>query len=143
VRYPEVGVSVPSEIVSVGTLLGRALASGRARPGQWNAVYHDACHLARSRPERDDARAVARFLTGNDGVLPGVVGGAPDCCGASGSLPEAAPAAARAMAESVLDAAKARGADTLLTFSPRCAHHLRTIDPGFQVADPSRLLVRM
>jgi hypothetical protein len=58
-------------------------------------------------------------------------------------LPEAAPDAARAMAESVIAAAKGEGADSLLTFSPRCAHHLRSVDPGFDVCDPSRLLVRM
>lgn len=144
VRYPEVGVSISAEVVSPGSWLERALATGRARPGQWNVAYHDACHLARQFPERDAARKVASFLSGKEQVaLRGVVGGSSECCGAAGLLPEAAPAAARTMAESVIDAAKATGADTLLTFSPRCARHLRQVDPSFPVCDPSRLLVRM
>ena len=143
-RYPEVGVSIAAEVVSVGTWLSRALATGRSRPGSWNVAYHDACQLARRAEERDEARSVASFLAGKEQVhLRGVVGGASDCCGAAGLLPEAAPGAARAMAESVIDAAKAEGAESLLTFSPRCAHHLRSVDPGFRVCDPSRLLVRM
>jgi Fe-S oxidoreductase len=143
-RYPEVGVSVAAEVVSVGTWLARALASGRSRPGSSNVAYHDACQLARRPEERDRARSVVSFLAGKERVhLRGVVGGASDCCGAAGLLPEVAPAAARAMGESVIDAAKAEGAASLVTFSPRCAHHLRSVDPGFHVCDPSRLLVRM
>lgn len=144
VRYPEVGVTAPARIVTVGSWLAQALAGGRGRPGTWNAVHHDACHSARTPSDRDDARRVVAFLAGHDGApLGGVVGGAADCCGAAGLLPEAAPAAAAEMAREVVDAAKARGAKTLLTFSPRCAHHLRRVDPGYDVCDPVRLLVRM
>lgn len=143
-RYPEVGVTIPARIVGPGAWLAQAIASGRSRPGQRSVALHDACHLARRPEERDAARAVASFLAGKEQVhLRGVVGGASDCCGAAGLLPEAAPDAARAMGQSVIDAAKATGAEALLTFSPRCAQHLRSVDPGFEVCDPSRLLVRM
>jgi Fe-S oxidoreductase len=66
-----------------------------------------------------------------------------DCCGAAGLLPLTAPETARAMGEARINAFRASGAEELALMSPRCAAHLRAIDPGLKIVDVTQLLSRL
>jgi Fe-S oxidoreductase len=88
-------------------------------------------------------KLVARAAGAPPLELPGLRGMDADCCGAAGLLPTTAPATALAMAESRIQAFRQTGAAQLACMSPRCAAHLRKVDPTLDVVDVSALLARL
>jgi hypothetical protein len=47
------------------------------------------------------------------------------------------------MAEAKIESFRASGADELAVFSPRCAAHLRSVDPTLVVVDAAHLIARL
>ena len=66
-----------------------------------------------------------------------------DCCGAGGLLPLTTPELAEEMAKARIEMFKATGGDTLVMPSPRCAAHLREVDPTVNVLDVASLVGRV
>jgi L-lactate dehydrogenase complex protein LldE len=107
-------------------------------------AYADTCSLARGLGVVDEPRRLIRRITGKKAIeLEGLGRREVDCCGAAGLLPESAPATATAMAESKIESFRASGADELAVFSPRCAAHLRSVDPTLVVVDAAHLIARL
>ncbi len=143
-RYPEVGVQVRCRVATAAEWLAEAIVDHGIRHPVSGLAMHPTCHLSRGLTRRDVAEEITSKLAGGSQVrLPTAFDGVPDCCGASGLLPEVAPDVAATMARSVIDSARTAGANSLITFSPRCSRHLRQVDPSFHVCDPARLVVRM
>jgi Fe-S oxidoreductase len=144
-RYRQVGVELRPRIVHVaayleGRLQPRAGSNdGASRP---QIAYHDACSLARGMDIVEEPRdLIARV--GEPIEIAHMRGKDVDCCGAAGLLPLTAPEVARAMGEAKVNAFLASGADELAMMSPRCAAHLRAIDPALKIVDVSVLLSRL
>lgn len=163
-RYPIVGVTVRPKIVHVADFLLDALASTRVvygggdLPSRWPSnhasssngpsrstpAYADTCNLARGLGIVDQPRRLIQKLADQGPIeLRGLRGVEVDCCGASGLLPLSAPHTARAMAEAKIQSFRDSGASELAMFSPRCAAHLRSIDPTLPVVDVTMLLARL
>ncbi len=130
--YKKVGVDFAPEVEHVSTYLARA--PGRPSAAKEACAYMDNCSLSRELDK--DARGARQILGRHDIVeLAGGVGADADCCGAQGLLPLTAPGTARAMAEAKIDAFARSGASRLVTASPRCAAHLKSVDPSLPVVD--------
>lgn len=145
-RYADVGVELKTEIKHVSQFLVDKVGAPRQRGGDSapKVAYSDTCSLARGLNLVDEPRAILRKLFEGGAIeLPGLRGHEVDCCGASGLLPLTAPGTARAMGEARIAAFRATGAEELATFSPRCAAHLRAIDPTLRVVDVAMLLARL
>lgn len=146
VRYPEFGVQVPAQVQHVGTFLaplldGPAPLRKKEHPP---VAYVDCCQLTRGLDLVDQPRQLLmRHLGDAPRELEGLHGRQVDCCGATGLLPLAAPATAQALAEERLTAFRATGASELVTFSPRCAAHFKSVAPSVRVVDVSAVLARL
>jgi fumarate reductase (CoM/CoB) subunit B len=144
-RYRQVGVDLAPRIVHVGAYLEARLQpttqspDGAARP---RIAYHDACNLVRGTGLVDEPRSLIARV-GEIVELSLMKGREVDCCGAGGLLPLTAPDVARAMGEAKIHAFVESGADELAMMSPRCAAHLRAIDPTLKIVDVTVLLSRL
>lgn len=159
VRYADVGVRLEVELVDLTRAIADALGV-RPEDGQVGAragvrgleapsagpaaAYLDGCRAARAGDLVSRPRALVELALGEAPVeLAGPLGREADCCGAGHLLPETAPETATALAEARLAAFRATGARWLVTASPRCAAHLRRVDPGAPVIELTSLLARL
>jgi Fe-S oxidoreductase len=146
-RYADVGVSVKAPVEHITTYLYRHLHLGRPdkAAGDPRTAYADACGLVRGLGETDAPRRLLRHALGRKAEeLADVTNPADtDCCGAAGLLPLAAPHTATAMAEARIEAFRETGAERLALSSPRCAAHLRSVDPMLDVVDIASYLARL
>lgn len=148
-RYPQVGVKFAPEVVHVSTYLMQALHAQDAEastkgPSDDRIAFADTCTCSRGLSAEDaPRRLIAKRLKRRVVELGEERGRAVDCCGASGLLPQTAPETAQAMAEARLDAFRSSGAARLVMASPRCASHLRSVDPTAPVMDLATLLGRL
>lgn len=144
-RYPAFGVRIVPRVQHVSTFIAGKLGAPRAR-GEGGpkrmAAYHDPCSLARGLGIVEEPRRLLERAA-DLAQMPGLRGRESDCCGANGLLPLTAPDTARAMAEARLLAFRASGAGELVTFSARCAAHLRAVDPQAPVVDVMEILSRL
>jgi Fe-S oxidoreductase len=157
VRYAEVGVILDVDLVDLTAFLAETLgvraedghvgarASGRAGdPVPPAAAYLDCCRAARAGDLVSRPRALVELALGEAPVeVAGPLGREADCCGAGHQLPDTAPETATALAEARLAAFRATGARWLVTASPRCAAHLRRVDPHAPVVELTSLLARL
>jgi Fe-S oxidoreductase len=145
VRYAEVGVELRPKVVHVAAYLAENVGRGAEHPKEARSfAYADTCSLARGLALVDEPRRVLEVITGKRPVeVAGPTGREVDCCGAAGLLPDTAAQTARLMAEARIAAFRESGADELLVFSPRCAAHLRAVDPSIPVADASSVIARV
>jgi Fe-S oxidoreductase len=160
VRYADVGVPLDVELVDLTRAIADALGV-RPEDGQVGvrgaprvaedrgpegpaAAYLDCCRAARAGDLVSRPRALVELALGEAPVeLAGPLGRDADCCGAGHLLPETAPETATALAEARLAAFRATGARCLVTVSPRCAAHLRRVDPHAPVVELTSLLARL
>jgi Fe-S oxidoreductase len=143
-RYQDVGVSLPPVVVHVAEFLAERVGTPRARANEAKVAYSDTCSLARGLGLVEEPRAIlAKLIEGGAIELPGLKHREVDCCGASGLLPLTAPETARAMGEARIQAFRESGAEELATFSPRCAAHLKSIEPSLSIVDVAMLLARL
>lgn len=136
VRYPWLKVHLDVEIQTSAAFLAEAAQKNEApapaealKNGPAACAFHRSCGQLRGLHEIDAPRELLARAAGTVAELPGEH----DCCGAAGLLPTAAPMTARAMAEARLEAFRRTGATTLVTSSPRCLAHLRSVDPSASV----------
>jgi fumarate reductase (CoM/CoB) subunit B len=146
VRYADVGVELAPRVVHVSEFLAEKLPSLEVQPkdaaSRPRLAYADACSVARGLGLVDEPRALVQKVA-ETVELPGLRGRSADCCGASGLLPLSAPETSRTMAEAKIQAFRDSGAAELVTASPRCAAHLRSVDPSLPVLDLAMLLARL
>lgn len=147
--YPQVGVTFEPEVVPVPTFLQKALNAAGAEastkgPVDDRIAFGDSCACTRgvSLPEAP-RRLIAKQMKLRVEELDENRGATVDCCGAAGLLPLTAPDTARAMAEARLDAFRRSKAARWVMASPRCAAHLRSVDPTAPVMDLATLLGRL
>lgn len=149
VRYPEVGAALRPRVVHPARFLAESLdredpEHKRRAEQEPTIAYADTCSVARGLGLIEEPRRLLRRITGKKPIeLEGLSRQSVDCCGAAGLLPESAPQAARLMAESRITAFRESGAEELAVFSPRCAAHLRSVDPGLPVVDAATLIARL
>lgn len=133
---------------AVWTLSGYLVDRVRELRDRWRGPrFHDdctfavmmSCHLAYGLGEAESSRVLLNAALGSS-WLPLDPSGPGDCCGASGLLPQTAPRTARAMAMHRIRAGRASGAKAIVTLSPRCAAHLRSVDSDFPVHELTELL---
>ena len=148
-RYAEVGVQLRPQIKTTVRYLSEQLDLRDARKvaSSGRVAYGDTCSLARGLGEVDEPRKLIKRLS-NDAPVDvsgdgGLMGAQVDCCGAGGLLPLTAPATARAMAETRIQAFRKSGAEELVLFSPRCVSHLKANDPSLNVMDGAMLMARL
>ena len=141
VRYRQVGVTFLPQVVTLVEHLAGAWPTAPARDAA--LAYMDGCVQARGLNETERPRELIHRATGTRPVeLSGPTGVSSDCCGGQGLLPEIVSATATSMAQARIDAFRATGAERLLTASPRCRTHLRTVDPSLPVEDLAGWLAR-
>lgn len=148
VRYRDVGVALRPRVVHISEFLDERLRSTRSLSRvsgvSERVAYADSCSLSRGMRIMDAPRRLLLRATDAAAVeLPGLRGLDVDCCGAAGLLPATVPATAFAMGQARIRAFKESGAERLAMFSPRCAAHLKHIDPTLPVVDGSMLLARL
>ena len=137
VRYPKLGIRFEPE---VQTLVQRLSAPWPATSRTDHSddpapAYLDGCASARGLKETASPRRLIEKATGRSPPKFDGTDRQTDCCGGQGLLPELVPATARAMAQARIDAFRATGATRLLTGSPRCRTHLRSVDPSLPIDD--------
>ncbi|MEQ9503828.1 MAG: (Fe-S)-binding protein [Deltaproteobacteria bacterium] len=144
-RYADVGVKVTAKIEHVSTFLARRLPNHSVRPDIPKTALLETCGLSRGLGEHDAPRTILAHALGTPPIELGAAatGGPLDCCGAAGLLPLSAPATATAMAEARIEAFRATGAERLAVSSPRCAAHLKSVDPRIEIVDPTTLLAQI
>lgn len=148
VRYAEVGAALRPRVVHPARFLAENLDLEKPEhehtEQEPTVAYADTCSLARGLGLIEEPRRLLRRITGKKPIeLPGLSRQNVDCCGAAGLLPEASPQAARMMAEGRILAFRESGAEELAVFSPRCAAHLRSVDPSLPVVDVATLIARL
>jgi len=147
VRYAQFGVQLSPEIVHVSTFLAGRLgevAHPKKKNGEERIALADSCMLRRGLEVDEDPRTLIEIATGSKPIeVQSIGGGELDCCGAGGLLPNTAPETADAMGEARLAAFRASGATKLVSFSPRCAAHLRRLDPTLDIVEGSSLLTKV
>ena len=147
--YPQVGVRFEPEVQHVTQYLLDGLRAHDAEastkgPPEERLAYADTGSLARGLDITDaPRRLIAKRFRKRVVELDEDTGRAVDCCGASGLLPLTAPETAQAMAEGRLEAFRRSGAAQLAVASPRCAAHLKSVDPSAPVVDMGTLLGRL
>ncbi|MFO0724846.1 MAG: (Fe-S)-binding protein [Myxococcota bacterium] len=149
--YRQVGVNLRPPAVHLASFLAEALglstAEEQAAPGaprEGRVAYLDTCHAARNARAVEAPRALLERATGSPPAERcGLRGASADCCGAAGLLPKTAPETARAMAEARLAELRASGAEEMAVLTPRCAAHLRRVDPTAPVLDVCSFLARL
>ncbi len=144
-RYADVGVKVSPTIEHVTTFLARRLPMHSGKPGAPTTALMETCGLSRGLGETAAPRAVLAHALGAPPIELGTAssGAAADCCGAAGLLMLSAPQTATAMAEARIEAFRASGAERLAVASPRCAAHLKSVDPRIEIVDPAALLAQI
>ena len=137
VRYRQLGISFRPAVTTLVEYLADAWPATPAPAAPPTTLaYMDACTLARSSGRPNAARELIRKAAGAaPSELAGPTAERADCCGGQGLLPELVPATAAAMAAARIDAFRASGAERLMTASPRCHRHLKTIDPSLPLDD--------
>jgi len=142
-RYLDVGVQIGVEVLHVSEFLNQRLSEVKTSVLENKPVrtaYAECCSMAQDLGT--EARKLIDSLSNNETEsLPLVSGRAQDCCGAAGLLPMTSPSTAEAMATSRLLAFSESKAERLVTFSPRCAAHLKRIAPKLDIVDAMELLV--
>lgn len=144
-RYADVGVEVRAKVEHVSTYLHAHTGEG-VRAHDWpRTAYADTCSLTRGLGEVDAPRKLLRQILGGkaDELVDITQPMDADCCGAAGLLPLAAPHTARAMAEARIQAFRETNAERLAMASPRCAAHLKSVDPSLDVVDLTSLFARL
>ncbi len=147
-RYPEVGAELHPRVVHPARFLADNLDLEKPEHAKRydgpTIAYADTCSLARGLGLVDEPRRLIRRITGQKPIeLEGLGRREVDCCGAAGLLPDAARATAEAMAAQKIEAFRESGANELAVFSPRCAAHLRSVDPTLLVVDAAHLIARL
>lgn len=147
-RLPALGIHFAPEVIPVPKFLRENLRAEavRERPeadSSARIAYVDGCSLARGVDQVESPRALLEILLGHKAVeVDAEIGKRMDCCGAGGLLPLVAPTTARLMAEEKIRAFRDSGATQLASFSPRCAAHLKSVDPSVDIVAVSTLLER-
>lgn len=148
VRYRDVGVELEAHVEHLAEFFSAQAPDNPAASSPPHALgsrvaYMDSCLLARGSGDVDAPRLLVARRTGEVPLeLRGPIGRTADCCGAGGLLPLTAPTTAAAMARARLDAMGAVGAEVLVTASPRCAAHLRAVDPAVEIVDLTAVLAK-
>ena len=148
VRYGQVGAELEPTVEHVAQFFGQRvpdspLASAPPLEPGPRIAYMDPCTLARGGGDVEGPRRLIGRRVGQVPVELGPsVGAQADCCGAGGLLPFTAPATAAAMAQARLDEFALSKADRLVTASPRCAAHLRSVDPSVKILDLTAVLAK-
>lgn len=145
-RYRELFIRLVPEVHHVSEFLDERLSVLGPPPGHTargaRVAYAETCSLARGMGVVEAPRRLLGRTSEHDLVeLQGAAGR--DCCGASGLLPLTAPQTARTMAEVRIHGFRDSGAPELAVFSPRCAAHLKSVDPALPVVDGAMLLARL
>ena len=144
VRYEEVGVKMETQVLHTTDFLAEHIGENRLSRGDSQAepfAYAECCSLKNGLKAGDKPVELIRQMSGQSPVeLPDLSGNTSDCCGASGLLPLTNPATAEDMASAKLLAYKDSKASQLVTFSPRCAAHLKSIAPKENIVDAMELL---
>lgn len=141
VLYPRVGVRIRPEVMSVPAFVRDRWVGPEGPEAGPRYAWLEPCHLGRGLGERASTRALLDAVLGARWA-PLDRAGLGDCCGAAGLLPQTRPGTARRLAQLRVEAFRASGQDRLLTCAPRCAAHLREVDPELPVDDIGILLIQ-
>ena len=134
VRYAQLGVAFRPRVVTLAEHLAEAWPAAKTK--QAAPAYIDGCAQARGMKAADAPRQAIESATGSAPIeLLGATGLLADCCGGQGLMPDLVPSTATAMASARIDAFRQSGAERLVTASPRCHHHLLSVDPSLPVDD--------
>lgn len=139
--YQGEGVTVATEVISVGEFLARHAARLPAPTNRRPVYYHDPCYLARSSGVTAEPRqALAAVAEVREFAWHGTDA---ECCGGGGLLPKTAPSTADAMARRRLAEVASAGGGVVATSCGTCTLMLRRNAPeGVEVADLATAIAR-